>query len=154
MPLIRSVLEGMFGAKKIIKDGPKAEQAVALGAAIRAAELDGRIKPAVMQQLVTASVGVRVAGGGYYAFIKKGETFPIRRERVLRAAREDQTEIELVVLQGDDPAAKGNTEAWRCTLPVEAGARVPVMLDIDPGGRLKVWIAGEVVYGGTQEDAA
>lgn len=154
MPLIRSVLEGMFGAKKIIKDGPKAEQAVALGAAIRAAELDGRIKPAVMQQLVTASVGVRASGGGFYSFIKKGETFPIRRERALRAARDDMAEIELVILQGEDPLAKGNTEVYRCTLPIEPGGRIAVMLDIDRAGRLAVWIADEMVYGHAQEDEA
>jgi molecular chaperone DnaK len=154
MPMIRDVLAGMFGEKKIIKDGPRAEFAVAQGAAIRAAELDGRLKRSVMQRLVPSSIGIRVAGGGYRSFIKRGETFPIRREQVLRAAYEDQRELRLIVVQGEDPEAALNTEVCRFDVPVaDASARVPVMLDVDQNGRLIVWIAGKVVYG-ELEDAA
>jgi molecular chaperone DnaK len=153
MPLIRTVLESMFGAKKIIKDGPRAEQAVVLGASIRAAEIDKRIKPAVMQRLIPASVGVRVSGGGFHSLIKRGETFPIRRERLVRAARDEATEIELIVVQGEDPLWSGNSEVCRLVVALQPGERKPLMLDIDEGGRLLVWIAGEVVYG-QMEDAA
>lgn len=155
MPMIRSVLEGMFDPKKIIRDGPRAEHAVAEGAAIRAAELDGRLKPTVMQRLVPASIGIRVSGGAYHAFIKRGEKFPIRVERNLRAAFEDQTDLRLIVLQGEDPEARGNVEVCRFDVTVEgADDRVPVMLDVDPGGRLAVWVDGKVVYGAIEEDAA
>lgn len=150
MPLIRAVLTEMFGAKKIITDGPRAEQAVALGAAIRAAELDGRIKPAVMQRLIASSIGVRVSGGGFHAFIKRGEVFPIRAERVIRPAGEDQGDMELIVVQGEDPGAMRNTEVCRFTLPAE---RTSIMLDMTPEGRLAVWIAGQVVYGGEPDPA-
>ncbi len=148
MPMIRDVMAGMFGEKKIVRDGPRPEQAVALGAAIRAAEIEGRIKPGVMQRLVTASVGIEVWGGAFHAFIPKGKTYPVNGERLIRPALEDQTEIGLVVYQGDDPSANRNSEVFRCVIPVETpGQRVPVMLDIDDDGRLTVWIRGEVVYG-------
>lgn len=154
MPMIRDVLTALFGEKRIAKDGPRPEQAVAMGAAIRAAEIDGRIKPNVMQRLVPSSVGIRVSGGGYHVFIKKGETFPIRRERVIRPAFEDQDEIELLVYQGDEPVAGRNTRVFSHVVPVETpGQRFPVMLDLDPGGKLLVWIAGQIVYG-ELEDAA
>lgn len=153
MPLIRGVLEDMFGAKKIEKNGPKPELAVALGAAIRAAELEGRIKPALMQRLIPASIGIRVAGGAYYAFIKKGETSPIRRERVLRAAHEGQVELEMIVLEGEEPVAADNTEVCRIIIPVNPNDRPPVMLDIDRSGRLQVWAAGQIVYGESEEAA-
>ena len=154
MPMIRDVLAALFGDKKIAKNGPRPEQAVALGAAIRAAELDGRIKPNVMQRLVNSSVGIRVSGGGYHAFIKKGETFPIRRERVIRPAFDDQTELELLVYQGDDPTASHNTLVFSHIVPLEyPSQRVPIMLDLDPSGQLLVWVAGAIVYG-ELEDAA
>jgi molecular chaperone DnaK len=154
MPFIREILEEMFGPKKIAKDGPKPELAVALGAAIRAAELDGRIKPNVMQMLVPASIGIRVAGGTFHAVVKRGEAYPVRRERKLRPAKAGQTDIELIVLQGEDGIAQANTEVWRGVIDLEhPEARVPVMMDVDPGGRLLIWIAGEIVYG-AMEDAA
>jgi molecular chaperone DnaK len=154
MPFIREILEEMFGARKIAKDGPKPELAVALGAAIRAAELDGRIKPNVMQMLVPASIGIRVAGGTFHAVVKRGEAYPVRRERKLRPANPEQTNIELIVLQGEDGIAQANTEVWRGVIDLEhPEARVPVMMDVDPGGRLLIWIAGEIVYG-AMEDAA
>lgn len=154
MPMIRDVLTALFGEKKISKDGPRPEQAVALGAAIRAAELDGRIKPNVMQRLVTSSVGIRAAGGGYHAFIKRGETFPIRRERVIRPTFEDQLEMELLIYQGDDPLAENNTLVCAHLLTVERpGQRVPIMLDLSPSGQLLVWVAGQIIYG-ELEDAA
>lgn len=151
MPMIRAVLTEMFGPKKIITDGPRAEQAVALGAAIRAAELDGRIKPAVMQRLVTGSIGLRVAGGGFYAFIPRGEKFPIRAERVLRPADESQADMEVIVLQGEDPGAMRNTEVCRFGLPPEDAA---IMIDMNEDGRLLVWVGGEIVYGQADEEEA
>lgn len=147
MPLIRKVLGTMFGEKKIVTDGPRAEQAVALGAAIRAAEIEKRIKPTTMQRLVPSSIGVRVSGGGFYAFIKRGESFPIRRDRTLRAAREGATELDLIVSQGEGVVAEDNTIVFRRTVPVEPGARLPMMLDVDEAGRLAVWLDGNVVYG-------
>jgi molecular chaperone DnaK len=157
MPMIRDVLAAMFGEKKIVKDGPRAEQAVALGAAIRAAQIEGRIKDGVMQRIVPSSLGICVWGGAFHAFIPKGKVYPVRGERVIRPALEDQTEIELVVYQGDDPVAASNAEVCRFVVPVEwPGQRVSVMLDVAEDGRLLVWIRGKVVYGASpeMEDAA
>ena len=154
MPMIRAVLTEMFGEKKIVKDGPRAEQAVVMGAAIRAAQLDGRLKEKIMQRLVPSSVGIRVSGGGFHAFIKRGEVFPIRAERVIRPVDEGQGDIELIVLQGEDPGAMRNTEVCRFALPPE---RTSVMLDMTPEGRIAVWVAGQIVYGADepeQEEAA
>lgn len=151
MPMIRAVMAEMFGERKIVKDGPRAEQAVVLGAAIRAAQLDGRLKEKVMQRLVPSSVGVRVNGGAFHAFVPRGAVFPIRAERVLRPTEEDQPDMELIVLQGEDPGAAGNTEVCRLVLPAR---RTATMIDVNEEGRLLVWVDDEVRYGRVEEEEA
>jgi len=147
MPLIRGLLEDMFGRKKVIRDGPKAENAVALGAAHRAAEIDGRAKPSVMQVLMPTSIGIRVMGSVYHPVIRKGATYPVRRERTLRGAMEDQEQIEVIVLQGDAEVWHENTEVCRFLLDCDAETRAAIALDVDADGRLSVWADGRVVYG-------
>lgn len=151
MPMIRAVMAEMFGERKIVKDGPRAEQAVVLGAAIRAAQLDGRLKEKVMQRLVPSSVGVRVNGGAFHAFIPRGAVFPIRAERELKPTEEDQADMELIVLQGEDPGAAGNTEVCRLVLPAR---RAATMIDINDEGRLLVWVDDEIRYGHVEEEEA
>ena len=153
MPLIYDTLEAMFGAKKIVKDGPKPELAVAKGAAIRAAEMDGRLKPTMMQMLVSHSIGITRHGGVFYPVIRKGETFPLRRKVTIRAALEDQTDLGLVVSQGEAMYAAECTQVFRHALDVEPDARVSVAIEIDESGRLTVQVGGELVYGQMEEAA-
>lgn len=150
MPLIHKVLEEYFGPGKIVS-GPKPEFAVALGAAIRAAEIEGRKKVNTVGRMATASVGLTRYGGAFVHVIRKGEALPAKATVELTTAEDGQGTLDLQVWQGEAPDAEDNTLVFSHAVEIEvldAGeVTVPVTFEIDAGGRLTVMVSDELVYG-------
>lgn len=150
MPLIHDVLAAKFGKQKLVM-GPKPEYAVALGAALRAAEIEGRIKPGVLERIVATTVGIRRAGGVCVPLIRKGAKYPVRESVELKTAMDDQGQMEILIVQGEAPSAADNTVVLRRAIDVEAlpegDLTVGLVVEGDASGALRISVDGEVIYG-------
>jgi molecular chaperone DnaK len=148
MPLIHKVLAKKFGAHKLAI-GQKPEFAVALGAALHAAEIEGRIKPSVLQRIAPSTISVCRFGGAAYAVLPKGSAYPFSKSVELRPAGEDQTTMCVEIVQGEALAAEENTLLTRHVLSIEAGsdATVSLRIEADQNGQLTILVDDQVVYG-------
>lgn len=155
MPLIHKVLSKKFGAHKLAV-GQKPEFAVALGAALKAAELEGRIKQSVLQRIAPSTVSVCRFGGAAYAILPRGTAYPASMALELRTAVEGQTEMCIEIVQGEALAAAENTLLVREMLELDPAedATVPLRLEADAAGQMTIWLADEIVYGHVKEVAA
>lgn len=158
MPLIRRVVSKYFGNDAKIAPGPHPEYAVALGAAIKAAEEDGRKPKGVLERIAPVTTGLMRYGGAFVPVIQKGEKFPASRTVEITAFRDGQEMLEIAVYQGEAPAAEDNDLVFTHVLSIEPKAAddvtIPVVFDIDAGGLLTVRAGDEIVYGIEQEAAA
>ena len=148
MPLIHKVLAKKFGAHKLAI-GQKPEYAVALGAALRAAEIEGRIKPSVLQRIAPSTISVCRYGGAAYAVLPKGTPYPYSADVELRPAVEEQASLCIEIVQGEALQADQNTLLIRQLIEIEAGEEATVMLRVeaDANGRLTILLDDQVVYG-------
>ena len=155
MPLIHKVLSKKFGAHKLAV-GQKPEFAVALGAALKAAELEGIIKQSVLQRIAPSTVSVCRFGGAAYAILPRGTAYPASVALELRPAVEGQAEMCIEIVQGEALAAEENTLLVREVLELDPAedATVALRLEADAAGMMTIWLGDEVVYGGVKEVAA
>ena len=155
MPLIHKVLSKKFGAHKLAV-GQKPEFAVALGAALKAAELEGRIKQSVLQRIAPSTVSVCRFGGAAYAILPRGTPYPATVALELRPAVEGQAEMCIEIVQGEALSAEENTLLVREVIGIDPAedATVPLRLEVDASGQLTIWLADEIVYGHVKEVAA
>lgn len=155
MPLIHKVLSKKFGAHKLAV-GQKPEFAVALGAALKAAELEGRIKQSVLQRIAPSTISVCRFGGAAYAILPRGTAYPASVALELRPAVEGQAEMCIEIVQGEALAAEENTLLVREVLELDPAedATVALRLEADAAGQLTILLGDEVVYGGVKEVAA
>lgn len=154
MPLIHDVLAAKFGKQKLVM-GPKPEYAVALGAAIRAAEIEGRIKPGVLEQMAAITLGLRRAGGVCVPLIAKGARYPAARTVELKTAMDGQDALEIVIVQGEASDCEDNTLVCRSSVPVEAMAEgeltVRLLAEADASGVLRITVGDNMIYGEAEE---
>ncbi|MBI2485170.1 molecular chaperone DnaK [Candidatus Uhrbacteria bacterium] len=141
MPLVLKLVEEFFGKKPNISVNP--DEVVALGAAVQAGVLQGEVKDVLLLDVTPLSFGIETLGGVMTKLIERNTTIPTSKSQVFSTAADNQTSVEIHVLQGEREMAEGNKSLGRFILSGIPTAprgvpQVEVSFDIDANGILKV----------------
>ncbi len=141
MPIVIKFLEDYVGRK--VERGIDPMECVALGAAIEAGIIGGEVKDIVHLDVTPLSLGVETLGGVFTKLIERNTTIPTRRSEIFTTAMDNQTSVEIHILQGERPLAKDNVSLGKFYLdgipPAPRGIpRIEVTFDIDENGILHV----------------
>lgn len=142
MPAVQELVRKMTGGKQP-NMSVNPDEVVAVGAAIQAAILKGQVEDVVLLDVTPLSLGVETLGGVMTKLIERNTTIPSRREEVFSTAEDNQTAVDIVVLQGERELAKDNRVLGRFRLegirPATRGLpQIKVTFDIDANGILNV----------------
>ncbi|MFO8067795.1 MAG: molecular chaperone DnaK [Bacteroidales bacterium] len=141
IPAIQKLVEDFFGKKP--SKGVNPDEVVAIGAAIQGAVLSGDIKDVLLLDVTPLSLGIETLGGVMTKLIEANTTIPTKKAETFSTAADNQTSVEIHVLQGERPMAKDNRSIGRFHLdgipPAPRGVpQVEVTFDIDSNGILNV----------------
>lgn len=141
MPSIQKFVREFFGREP--HKGVNPDEVVAVGAAIQGAVLAGEVKDVVLLDVTPLSLGVETLGGVMTTLIQRNTTIPAKKKEVFTTAADNQTQVEIHVLQGERPMARDNRTLGRFHLigipPAPRGIpQVEVAFDIDANGILNV----------------
>ena len=119
------------------------DEVVALGAAVQAAVLKGEVKDVVLLDVTPLSLGIETLGGVMTKIIERNTTIPTRRTETFSTAEDNQTAVDVVILQGERERATDNRVLGRFRLenirPAPRGEpQIEVTFDIDANGILNV----------------
>jgi molecular chaperone DnaK len=119
------------------------DEVVAIGAALQAGVLKGEVEDVVLLDVTPLSLGIETMGGVMTKLIDRNTTIPARRSEVFSTAEDDQTAVDVVVLQGERELAADNRQLARFRLegirPAPRGQpQIEVTTDIDANGILNV----------------
>lgn len=141
MPAIQEAVEKFFG--KAPKKGVNPDEVVAMGAAIQAGVLAGDVKDILLLDVTPLTLSVETLGGVATPMIERNTTIPTKKSQVYSTAADNQTQVEIHVVQGERPMAGDNKSLGRFILdgipPAPRGVpQIEVMFDIDANGILNV----------------
>lgn len=141
MPRIVEEVKKYFGKEPNKSINP--DEVVALGAAIQGGIITGDVKDILLLDVIPLSLGIETMGGVATKLIEKNTTVPAARSQVFSTAADNQTSVEIHVLQGERPMASDNKSLGRFILdgipPAPRGMpQVEVTFDIDANGILSV----------------
>lgn len=88
--------------------GVHPDEVVALGAAIQASLLAGESSDMVLLDVTPHDLGIMVAGGAFKVLVEKNSTVPVQKSEVFTTIRDDQTQVRIMILQGESPSAAQN----------------------------------------------
>ncbi|MEA2397448.1 MAG: molecular chaperone DnaK, partial [Thermoleophilaceae bacterium] len=119
------------------------DEVVAIGAALQAGVLKGEVEDVVLLDVTPLSLGLETMGGVMTKIIERNTTIPARRTEVFSTAEDNQTAVDVVVLQGERELARDNRQLARFRLegikPAPRGVpQIEVTFDIDANGILNV----------------
>ncbi len=142
IPRVQQIVRDLFGGKEPHK-GVNPDEVVAVGAALQAGVLGGEVKDLLLLDVTPLTLGVETLGGVMTALIQRNTTIPTRKAEVFSTAAENQTSVEIHVLQGERPMAKDNRTLGKFHLvgipPAPRGVpQIEVTFDIDANGILNV----------------
>ena len=142
MPVIQQLVKELTGGKEPHK-GVNPDEVVAVGAAIQAGVLKGEVKDVLLLDVTPLSLGIETMGGVFTKLIERNTTIPSSRSNVFTTAADNQTSVEVHVLQGERDFARDNRTLGRFHLdgipPAPRGMpQVEVTFDIDANGILNV----------------
>jgi molecular chaperone DnaK len=141
MPKVQELVKQTFGREA--HKGVNPDEVVAVGAAVQGAVLAGDVKGVVLLDVTPLSLGVETLGGVMTVLIPRNTTIPTRKSETFSTAADNQTSVDIHVLQGERPLARDNRTLGRFHLvgiaPAPRGApQIEVTFDIDANGILNV----------------
>jgi len=141
IPAIQKVVEDFFG--KAPSKGVNPDEVVAVGAAIQGGVLSGEVKDILLLDVTPLSLGLETLGGVMTRLIESNTTIPTKKTETFTTAVDNQTSVEVHILQGERPMANQNKSIGRFHLDgIPAAMRgvpqIEVTFDIDSNGILNV----------------
>src|SRR5690554_177982 len=142
MPAVQDLVKELTG--KDPHKGVNPDEVVAAGAAIQAGVLKGDVKDILLLDVTPLSLGIETKGGVMTKMIERNTTIPTRRSEIFSTAENNQSEVEIVVLQGERAMAADNLSLGRFRLtgipPAPMGVpQIEVTFDIDANGIVHVY---------------
>ena len=141
IPRVQKLVQDLFGKEP--HKGVNPDEVVAVGAAIQAGVLGGEVRDLLLLDVTPLSLGVETLGAVTDVVIPRNTTIPTRKSKVYSTADDNQTQVEIHVLQGERPMAHDNRTLGRFHLigipPAPRGIpQIEVTFDIDANGILHV----------------
>jgi len=141
IPKIIELVEKITGKKPNKSINP--DEVVAMGAAIQGGVLGGDVKDVLLLDVTPLSLGIETLGGVFTKLIDRNTTIPTKKSQVFSTAADNQTAVDINILQGERPLAKDNHPLGRFQLvgimPAPRGVpQIEVAFDIDANGILSV----------------
>src|SRR4026209_2410741 len=141
MPKVQEEVKKLFQKEPNKTVNP--DEVVAVGAAIQAAELTGEVKDLLLLDVTPLSLGIETLGGVMTTLIPRNTTIPTRKSETFSTAADNQTSVEVHVLQGERPMARDNRPLGKFPLsglpPAPRGMpQIEVTFDIDANGIVNV----------------
>ena len=141
IPLVQKKVKEFFGKEP--HKGVNPDEVVALGAAVQAGVLSGEVKDILLLDVTPLSLGIETLGGVSTTLIPRNTTIPTRKTETFSTASDNQTSVEVHVLQGERPMARDNRTLGKFHLDGIPSAprgvpQVEVTFDIDANGIVNV----------------
>jgi molecular chaperone DnaK len=141
IPRVQQIVKELFGKEP--HKGVNPDEVVAVGAAIQAGVLSGEVKDLLLLDVTPLSLGIETLGGVMTPLIPRNTTIPTRKGETFSTAADNQTSVEVHVLQGERPMARDNRTLGRFHLtgmpPAPRGVpQIEVTFDIDANGIVNV----------------
>ncbi|MFL6229669.1 MAG: molecular chaperone DnaK [Pyrinomonadaceae bacterium] len=141
IPKVQEIVKGFFGKEPNKSVNP--DEVVAVGAAVQAGVLSGEKTDILLLDVTPLSLGIETLGGVFTKLIERNTTIPTRKSEVFSTASDNQTSVEVHVLQGERPMAGDNKTLGKFHLvgipPAPRGMpQVEVTFDIDANGIVNV----------------
>ena len=141
MPAMQKAVEDYFGRAPHMGVNP--DEVVALGAAVQGGVLKGEVKDILLLDVIPLSLGIETLGGVATKLIERNTTIPSQKSQVFSTAADNQTSVQIHVVQGDRPMAHDNKSLGQFVLegipPAPRGLpQVEVTFDVDANGILNV----------------
>lgn len=142
IPAVQELVKRFTGGKNLnMTVNP--DEVVAVGAAVQAGIIKGEVKDVLLLDVTPLSLGIETLGGVMTKIIERNTTIPARRSEVFSTAEDNQTAVDVVVLQGEREMARDNRKLGNFKLegirPAPRGIpQIEVTFDIDANGILNV----------------
>lgn len=141
MPKVQEAVKEYFGKEP--HKGVNPDEVVAIGAAIQAGVLGGEVKDVLLLDVTPLTLGIETLGGVATPLIERNTTIPASKSQIFSTAADNQTSVEIHILQGERPMAADNKTLGKFILsgipPAPRGIpQVEVSFDIDANGILNV----------------
>jgi molecular chaperone DnaK len=141
IPRVQAIVKELFGKEP--HKGVNPDEVVAVGAAIQAGVLAGEVKDLLLLDVTPLSLGIETLGGVMTTLITRNTTIPTRKSETFSTAADNQTSVEVHVLQGERPMARDNRPLGKFHLtglpPAPRGVpQIEVTFDIDANGIVNV----------------
>ena len=140
-PIVERTVEKIFGRKPSAEINP--DEVVAMGAAIQGGVLSGEVKDIVLLDVLPLSLGLETRGGLFTKIIERNSTIPLRESRTFTTVVDNQSSVEIHVLQGEREVAQGNRSLGKFELvgisPNPRGVpQIEVSFEVDANGIVSV----------------
>ena len=142
IPRVQQIVRNLFNGKEPHK-GVNPDEVVAVGAAVQAGVLGGEVKDLLLLDVTPLTLGVETLGAIMTPLIQRNSTIPTRKTEVFSTAADNQTSVEIHVLQGERPMARDNRTLGKfhlvgIPLAPRGIPQIEVTFDIDANGILNV----------------